>query len=102
MSYITHQCSAIPAGIRIERCSDDSVIAAPWILVVAREATEADLEENHYLENVGDEIWSTEVQITCCPYCGEQLGLINEHEPMFMHFDSSGWMPSHRVKNPRG
>lgn len=92
MTCATHQCDAIPAGIRIERYSGDSGMTAPWMLVVAREATEADLEENHYLEDVGDELWSTEMQIACCPYCGEQLGPLNEDKPMFTHFDSSRWM----------
>ena len=92
MNSTAHQCDAIPAGIRIEPDSGYLGADTQWVLVVSREATEADLEENNYLEDVGDEIWTTVVQITCCPYCGERLGHLSEHEDAFAHFDCSGWM----------
>lgn len=96
MNNTAHQCDAIPAGIRIEPGSGYLGADTQWVLVVSREATEADLEENNYLEDVGDEIWTTAVQIACCPYCGERLGHLNEREDAFAHFDCSGWMAVRR------
>jgi len=62
-----------------------------WVLVVSRSATEEDLEENHYLEEVGEEIWSTVVEISHCPYCGKSLGAIRSREAEIAHFDFNNW-----------
>ena len=91
MRNTAHQCDAIPAGVRVEPDSGYLGKDTQWVLVVSREATEADLEENNYLENVGEEIWSTVVRIACCPYCGEQLGDLNVQDAAFAHFDFSRW-----------
>lgn len=94
MKFEEHNCDKLPKrGIYIstgrERIHDQS----SWVLRVSREATEQDLEENHYLEEVGEEIWSVAVEIAFCPYCGESLC---ENEPSlvrgeFVLLDSSGW-----------
>ena len=96
--YRYHECDHIPKkGIIIVynnqfgQRRDEPV----WHLVIQREATEADLEENHYLEEVGETIWSTELEITHCPYCGQKLfdpetnGI--EGYGQFKHIDCTGW-----------
>ncbi|RJY01626.1 hypothetical protein D5R81_19865 [Parashewanella spongiae] len=70
-----HECKSLPEkGITIiysnEFLSDDKHV---WNMIVERTAEEADLEENHYLEEVGDTIWQTIVEIYCCPFCGDSL-----------------------------
>jgi hypothetical protein len=40
---------------------------------VTHEADEEVLESNHKLECIGDIVWQTQVEIQCCPYCGERL-----------------------------
>ena len=40
---------------------------------VTHEADEEALEYNHKLECFGDIVWQTQVEIQCCPYCGERL-----------------------------
>ncbi len=63
---------------------------AAWILIIRREATEEDLEENHNLEIVGDTIWETMLEISHCPFCGEQLGETGDScKGNFMHLDHS-------------
>lgn len=63
-----------------------------WLLNINRVATEQDLEENNYLETLGQTIDSIEVNILYCPYCGEQL---NKNQakisPSFQYKDSSKW-----------
>jgi hypothetical protein len=58
-------------------------------------STESNLEENHHLENVGDIIWLTSLNVLCCPYCGEQLpGLESADKTSygyFQHNDFSRW-----------
>ena len=49
-----------------------------WNMVIERTAEEADLEENHYLEQIGDTIWQTVTEIYCCPFCGESLSTSKE------------------------
>ncbi len=88
-----HECVQLPdKGVYIA-FSDDG--EAAWKLYIQREATESDLEENHYLETEGDVIWTTMLEITHCPYCGIQLpGLENIDKEVygkFQHIDSSGW-----------
>ena len=91
MKERVHLCSGQSPGICIERdggyLDNDDV----WVLVVAREATEGDLEENHHLEEIGEELWSTVVQISHCPFCGEKLGEVGPGDVEFAHFDSSEW-----------
>ena len=93
--YKIHECNFLPkAGISI--VFSDSIIAsdkAVWSLIVEREAIEEDLEENHYLENAGDTIWQTDVEIYNCPYCGQALSAdkVEHGTANFVHIDSSGW-----------
>lgn len=66
-------------------------------LFVERLATANDLQENHYLEEVGDTLWATAVEIRCCPYCGVELtdarsAMSSDDFGYFIHLDSSGWL----------
>ncbi len=71
-----------------------------WQLSIEREATETDLENNHYLEEIGDTLWMTSLEVTHCPYCGEKLPEPNLTQPAdfgrFAHLDYSGWS-GHKV-----
>lgn len=89
-----HECNQLPQGIRVERDNGYLGSSDGWVLVVSREATEEDLEENHYLEAVGENIWTTAVQIAYCPFCGGRLGPLNEVEDAFVHFDFCQWEAS--------
>ncbi len=65
-----------------------------WVLVIVRSATEDDLVENHYLEEVGEDIWCTAVEISHCPYCGIYLGEIRgdaANTVKIAHFDYRSW-----------
>ena len=86
-----HQCANLPASVRIEKGSGYFGEAESWVLVIARLATEKDLEENHYLEEVDEEIWCTLVEISHCPYCGIHLDEIPGGEAEIAHFDYSRW-----------
>ena len=44
-----------------------------WKLSMVREATEKDLEESSYFEEIGDHVWQLTTEISYCPYCGEKL-----------------------------
>ena len=102
-----HQCAEMPAqGVGVHRA--DEFLDGPWrwCLVVFREATELDLEENHYLEEVGETLWQTIVGISHCPYCGERLASGSESqippdtasdmESAFYHIDSTGWQSKYQ------
>jgi hypothetical protein len=87
-----HTCNSLPKpGVYLH--FDDEVPA--WTLNIQKEATESDLEENHHLENIGDIIWLTSLNILYCPYCGEQLpGLVSINKSnygYFQHNDFSRW-----------
>ena len=91
-NFNEHICEHLPDnGVYIE-FSDDEIA---WKLYIQREATESDLEENHYLETEGEVMWTTMLENTHCPFCGIQLpGLENvdiETYGKFQHIDSSGW-----------
>lgn len=75
MSYKIHQCEYLPkSGISIF-CSDEvsERESAIWLLYVTHEADEEELDSNHNLECIGDIVWQTQLEIQCCPYCGERL-----------------------------
>ncbi|MBT6702453.1 MAG: hypothetical protein HOB14_12380 [Gammaproteobacteria bacterium] len=87
-----HKCNSLPnSGVYLH--FDDEVPA--WTLNIQKEATESDLEENHHLENIGDIIWLTSLNILFCPYCGEQLpGLVSidkSNYGYFQHNNFSRW-----------
>lgn len=92
---IEHKCERLPeGGVSVQRAYElvrqDSW---SWCLTISREATEEDLQSNHYLEQVGETIWDTIVEITHCPYCGESLpgAEIQNGKVEFMHLDCSGY-----------
>ncbi|MCL6271084.1 hypothetical protein M3P05_14235 [Sansalvadorimonas sp. 2012CJ34-2] len=88
-----HTCKFMPPdGVYIEQEEYEDGKHC-WWLVIYREATEEDLENNHYLDMVGDTIWSTTVEVAFCPYCGEWLlpekSGVDSVNPS--HEDFSGW-----------
>ena len=91
MEYQIHDCLQQRPGVRIERSRSYFHSDFTWQLVITREATEEDLQNNNHLENVGDEIWSTVVEINNCPFCGEELRKEDLSTMEYAHFDSSGW-----------
>ena len=40
---------------------------------VTHEANEEDLTYHHQLACIGEIVWQTQIEIQCCPYCGERL-----------------------------
>ena len=82
-----HNCeSMILAETWIENRDDNC------ILNINQTATEQDLEENHYLEEVGQTIFQVAINIKFCPYCGEDLKHPkNEIVPEFKIYDFSKW-----------
>ena len=89
-----HKCPSLPkAGVEVifSRNGIDG-FESVWNLIIRRESTEKDLEDNHYLEETGETIWETVLEISHCPYCGETLnkpGVICEDK--FLHRDFSSW-----------
>jgi len=90
-----HACSRLPEhGVSIRRAYDLPEGVAPgWVLEIYREATDEDLEEYHHLEQAGDLIWSTCLEIRHCPFCGEQLLHAEWQSPPSApkHYDYSSW-----------
>tara|TARA_R110002111_G_scaffold256058_2_gene322777 strand:+ start:248 stop:568 length:321 start_codon:yes stop_codon:yes gene_type:complete len=94
-----HECVQMPkAGVSVR--SGAAYFEADnlgWCLFIERVATEDDLQKNQYLEEVGDSIWTTAVEIRCCPYCGEELTHTRSKNPpddfgYFVHMDFSRWL----------
>ena len=93
-----HDCDGMPEhgmSIRLDKnhVRRESFV---WCLFVERQATEDDLEENHHLEEVGETIWTTVVEVGFCPYCGQELvAAPDNNEPAdfgrFTHIDCSSW-----------
>ena len=91
----THICRGMPpSGIAIQLHNEYLRSNPTWYLFVERQATEDDLQENQHLEDIGETIWTTAVEISFCPYCGHEL-LKGEETPAdlgrFVHMDFSGW-----------
>lgn len=86
-----HECRFQGSGIRIEKSRNYFHDGSTWQLVVTREATEEDLANNHYLEVVGEGIWSIVVEISNCPYCGKELRNDKAKDIRFVLFDSTGF-----------
>ena len=87
-----HKCNSLPkSGVYLHF----DVEVPAWTLNIQKEATEADLEENHHLENIGDTLWLTSLNILYCPYCGEQLPGLESIDKTgygyFQHNDFSRW-----------
>jgi hypothetical protein len=92
-----HECRNLPKeGVQV-LYSMDNVIRhkKTWRLVVRREATSQDLMENTILEEEGQTLWETYLEITHCPFCGEKLYDIQDTDyedyGKFVHFDYSEW-----------
>ena len=73
-----HECEGIPSpdffiGFDSELLGSEK----SWRLSVERSATETDLEENQYLEQVGDTMWRVSVGISHCPFCGIALDTLS-------------------------
>ena len=92
-----HECEKLPSnGVQILYSMD--IVerkAMTWRLIIRREATEDDLDENHYLEEEGETLWETSLEIIFCPFCGKYL-LENKDKfypdhGRFSHNDFSGW-----------
>ena len=70
MTFKEHNCDSLPKNDVYIYIEDDD---PAWTLNIQKEATESDLEENCYLENIGDTIWVTRIGILYWPFCGEKL-----------------------------
>ena len=90
-NFEIHKCEFLPEGIRIEKSRSYFHGEFTWQLVISREATEDDLNNNHHLESVGEEIWSVIAEINNCPYCGCKLRENSTNNGEFRLFDSSGF-----------
>ena len=93
-----HECDQMPKlGISVHTGDASFGNDDPsWYLTVQKTATEEDLEENHHLEEVGDIIWMTMIEIKYCPYCGEKLPYDQSQSKdddfgYFHHADFSKW-----------
>ena len=87
-----HNCKALPkTGVSIYVDEDETC----WSLYITQEATEADLQQSSYFENVGDTMWQTRLHILHCPFCGEklpELGSVDQaNYGYFQHNDFSRW-----------
>lgn len=95
--FKVHKCDKLPStGIDIYFHEDSSFRDhAVWQMWITREANEEDLEENHYLEEIGQTIWQTKVEISFCPYCGQSLypegHKLDDDHGEFDHADYSRW-----------
>lgn len=97
LEWKLHECEKLPAiGVQILYSMDEvHRKAKTWQLTIRREATEDDLEKNHILEEIGETIWETTIEITHCPFCGENLLDKNDVEykdlGLFAHYEHSEW-----------
>lgn len=82
-----HQCESMPlAEAWIEKSEQG------WVLNINKVATKQDLENNHYLEYVGQTIYQVAVNIKFCPYCGSKLDDTRDIKiPSFKFYDFSKW-----------
>ncbi len=99
LSDLMHHCHQMPnPGVSIcWGAARFDVEDLGWCLFVERLATETDLQDNQYLEEVGETLWTTAVEIKCCPYCGVELDNARSVKSSddfgyFIHIDSSGWL----------
>lgn len=74
LSDIMHMCKYLNTDIvYIHKELDPATQKDYWILTILREANEDDLQKSSVYENIGDEVWRFESEISYCPYCGEKL-----------------------------
>ncbi|NNJ95898.1 MAG: hypothetical protein HKP12_01915 [Gammaproteobacteria bacterium] len=93
--YKLHECLNLPkVGVQEIYDAQLNQPKKTWRLDIFREANEEDLEENHYLETVGEFIWSTSIEVDFCPYCGkhlyEDIPLKVEEIGQYVHCNYSG------------
>lgn len=82
-----HKCKSMDA---VEAWLENN--QGEWLLNINRVATEQDLEENHYLEEVGQTIEHVAINVLFCPYCGEKLDKASaDITPSFIRNDYSKW-----------
>ena len=92
-----HECESMPAsGVEVLWSMDETDRKCKtWRLVIRREATEDDLMENNILEEEGEIIWETFLEITHCPFCGKKLYDSDDNDfedyGKFVHHDYSEW-----------
>ena len=97
-----HECGKLPkVGVQILYSMDNiNQKDTIWQLIIRREATADDLMENHILEEEGQTIWETYLEITHCPYRGESLygeqSIQFEDVRNFVHYDYSEWKSKRR------
>ncbi len=95
--YQLHECDSLPKNsvqVVFNNGGSDGFYRA-WNLIVRKESTWEDLEENHHLEEVGQIIWQTKIEIRHCPYCGCELvteeRASKKFKGEFEHHDFSKW-----------
>ena len=82
-----HQCKSMEA---VDAWFENN--QGECLLNINHVATEQDLEENHYLEEVGQTIEHVTVNVLFCPYCGEKLDKEQINiTPTFEYNDFSKW-----------
>ena len=92
-----HECENLPSnGVQILYAMDNvERNAMTWRLIIRREATEEYLEENHFLEEEGETLWETSLEIIHFPFCGknipEKKDKIYEDHGRFNHNDFPSW-----------
>ena len=82
----THQCAAT----QLDTCSIYLVEDGNWWLHLLQNATQEDLENNHFLEMEGETMTLVMLPVKHCPYCGKQLQP-GDVEPQFSHQDFTSY-----------
>ena len=72
MNVSEHRCESLPEDT-VSIFINEDFEPDRWWLCIGQYADEETLLENHLMENVGDTLWQTLIQIKFCPYCGEKL-----------------------------
>lgn len=88
--YDRHICEYQPSGVYVENSGDTFHGDFTWQITYSREATEEDLENNHYLNIIGENMWSLVAEIRNCPYCGVKLADKQKNGGEFVLFNSVG------------
>lgn len=82
----THQCAATQRDTCSIYLHEDS----SWWLHLSQNATQHDLENNHFLEMEGEIMTLVMLPVKHCPYCGKQLQP-GDVEPQFSHQDFTSY-----------
>ena len=85
--YILHECVALSTS---QNYIVEDVDEEPrWRLIVSKLITAEDLENNHYLEILGDVLEQIDLPVNYCPYCGVHLDNNETVEVSYTHRDYS-------------